>query len=913
MANRLFRVLAGLALFALVSTGGVIGSTAVAPVEDEQWPSQFAATPGLHAIEIDEVNGLRDNVSVLKTIPDANGGTRLCTSATAAPCSTASGYDFRAVLGPCSGSVTVNCIESVTAITQSGEVSGVHSRQFPAQGVNEFTGDPSQGVPSGKAPQIYTFANVNHSNGNEYAVTVTSSGVIYKDGRVSVAPSLFASITPINIFQTDCNPAYNGVCMDTYSELGGQVRFAGVAADYGRYRCTIWGESSQCALKRAFPANVQWRLVVRLATAPAGWLHGRLADPSASITTANGVSTISVTAAPTKVPIVSGTGLWSSLPAGIQQWFTDNCPTICGTRLPGSLQLAPSQRNAVTLPTAYKESSFTQLDLWRDYIGDKAAAVPSQWSVRTLSEEEMNEAPACIKNATGVTGIVATNSTLYSEGPPTYDELSGTLNYKVSAPHFQPDGTTDFVGRYDLVLRSDIAECLYGIGNGDITSSVGVFSETDTIKPATTTMTSADGWFEFSATGFSFSTPTIKSRLDQEFGGFVTLRPSRILDTRLGVGGVPAQRVGNGVDDGGTELSFNVLGRGGLPTSASSIGAVSLNLTVANTTAGAVGGYVQVFPCGSTPTTSSVNFSNGQIVPNAVVTPVSSNGTVCFDVYGAADLIVDVTGYFQPIAGFNALTPARIMDTRFGTGDIPVGQVGNGVNEAGAELRFNVLGRGGLPTSASSIAAVSFNLTAANTSVGNEGGYVRAYPCGTNPTTSSVNFASGAIRPNAVISPVSSDGDICFRVYGRADLIVDVNGYVSTGAGFRLLPPTRVMDTRDGTGLSAAGKVGNGRNADGTVLQFSVLGKGGVPSTAADVGAVSMNLTAANTSVGPEGGYVQAYPCGATPVTSSINFVSGEIAPNAVIVPVSSDGRICFKVYGRADLVVDVNGYFTNR
>lgn len=888
-------------------------ASAIPPVEDEQWPSQFAATPGLHAIEIDEVNGLRDNVSVLMTVPDSNGGTRLCTSATAAPCSTASGYNFRAVLGPCGGSVTVNCIESVTAITSSGDVAGVHSRQFPAQGVNQFTGDSAKGVPDGKAPQIYTFANVNHTNGNEYAVTVMSDGVISNTGNVTAPPALFASITPIDIFQTDCNPTYNGVCMDTYTESGGQVRFAGVAADYGRYRCTIWGESSRCALKRAFPDNVEWRLVVKLATAPAGWLHGRLTNPSASITTTGGTTTFSITASPTKVPIVSGTGQWSSLPASIQQWFTDNCATSCGTRLPGSLQLPPAQRNAVSLPTAYKESSFAQLDLWRDFIGDQAATVPSQWSVRTLSDDEMNSAPTCIKDASGVTGIVATNSTLYSEGPPAYDELSGTLNYKVSAPHLEPDGVTDFVGRYDLVLREDIAECLYGIGNGDITSSVGVFSETDTIKTATTTMTSNNGWFEFSASGFTFSSPTIKSRLDQEFGGFVTLRPSRILDTRSGVGGVPAQKVGNGVNDQGTELVFDVLGRGGLPTTASSIGAVSLNVTVANTTAGDAGGYVQVYPCGTEPTTSSVNFSNGQIVPNAVVTPVTANGKICFDVYGAADLIVDVTGYFQPIAGFNALTPTRIMDTRSGTGGVPAEKVGNGVNEAGAELRFNVLGRGGLPSSASAIAAVSFNLTAANTSVGNEGGFVRAYPCGSNPTTSSVNFASGAIRPNAVISPVSADGEICFRVYGRADLIVDVNGYVSTGSGFRLLPPTRVMDTRDGTGIQAAGKVGNGRNADGTVLEFSVLGKGGVPTSAADVGAVSVNLTAANTSVGAEGGYVQAYPCGATPVTSSLNFRAGEIAPNAVIVPVSSNGRVCFKVYGRADLIVDVNGYFTNR
>ena len=35
------------------------------PVEDEQWPSQFSSETPLHGFELNEVSGLRDNVSVL--------------------------------------------------------------------------------------------------------------------------------------------------------------------------------------------------------------------------------------------------------------------------------------------------------------------------------------------------------------------------------------------------------------------------------------------------------------------------------------------------------------------------------------------------------------------------------------------------------------------------------------------------------------------------------------------------------------------------------------------------------------------------------------------------------------------------------------------------------------------------------
>ena len=261
-------------------------------------------------------------------------------------------------------------------------------------------------------------------------------------------------------------------------------------------------------------------------------------------------------------------------------------------------------------------------------------------------------------------------------------------------------------------------------------------------------------------------------------------------------------------------------------------------------------------------------------------------------------------------AAFTAVTPSRVMDTRDGTGAVAVGKVGNGKDDAGTVLAFDVLGKGGLPTTANSIGAVSLNVTAANTSVGSEGGWVAVYPCGTTPKVSNLNFISGQITPNAVITPISTDGKVCFKVYGKTDLIADINGYFAPNAGFTTVTPSRVMDTRDGTGAVAVGKVGNGKDDAGTVLAFDVLGKGGLPTTANSIGAVSLNVTAANTSVGSEGGWVAVYPCGTTPKVSNLNFISGQITPNAVITPISTDGKVCFKVYGKTDLIADINGYF---
>jgi hypothetical protein len=61
-----------------------------------------------------------------------------------------------------------------------------------------------------------------------------------------------------------------------------------------------------------------------------------------------------------------------------------------------------------------------------------------------------------------------------------------------------------------------------------------------------------------------------------------------------------------------------------------------------------------VYPCDSRPNASNLNFVAGQIVPNAVLAPVSTRGTVCFYVYGIAygiaNILVDVNGYVSNIA-----------------------------------------------------------------------------------------------------------------------------------------------------------------------------------------------------------------------------------------------------------------------
>ncbi|MGW5851077.1 hypothetical protein ACWFQ8_24550 [Streptomyces sp. NPDC055254] len=123
----------------------------------------------------------------------------------------------------------------------------------------------------------------------------------------------------------------------------------------------------------------------------------------------------------------------------------------------------------------------------------------------------------------------------------------------------------------------------------------------------------------------------------------------------------------------------------------------------------------------------------------------------------------------------------------------------------------------------------------------------------------------------------------------------------TAGSDFTAYGPTRLLDTRNGTGV-AAGKV---RAYSSVKLQ--VGGNGAIP---AGVTAVALNVTVTNAT---SGGHVTVFGSGtARPTTSNVNFEPGQTVPNLVIVPVGKDGKVELFNGGweGVDLIADVTGYF---
>ena len=349
----------------------------------------------------------------------------------------------------------------------------------------------------------------------------------------------------------------------------------------------------------------------------------------------------------------------------------------------------------------------------------------------------------------------------------------------------------------------------------------------------------------------------------------------------------------------GVDLRIPILETSGAPQSG--VTGVGMNFTVVDPSAE---GYLTVWPCGSAkPDASSLNFKSGQTIANAVVSQVDWTGLICVSSNAAAHVIVDVNSWLTGGAGFTAMTPYRLLDTRHGVG-APQAKVG-ALDGSAAALTVRFGGIAGIPSTG--VSAISLNLTATGTSVDKYGGYVTVYPCDVAlPNVSSLNFSANVSVPNAVVVPMSSTGDVCFYVRGQADLIADVNGWFATGGSFTKVTPQRIADTRNGTGVPRA-KVG-AINGGGTALEVPVLNRANIPASGVD--AVSMNVTVTGTRSNAYGGYVTVYPCGTVPDASSLNFTTGQTVPNAAIARVSANGTVCVMVYGEADVIIDVNGWF---
>jgi Spherulation-specific family 4 len=119
-------------------------------------------------------------------------------------------------------------------------------------------------------------------------------------------------------------------------------------------------------------------------------------------------------------------------------------------------------------------------------------------------------------------------------------------------------------------------------------------------------------------------------------GGFHPLAPTRIVDTREGLG-APLGKV-----TPSRALRLTAANRGGVP--ASGAAAVTLNLTAVDPSGA---GFATVFPCGvAEPSVSNINYTAGQTIANLVTVPLAADGTACITTSAPVHLLADIAGWY---------------------------------------------------------------------------------------------------------------------------------------------------------------------------------------------------------------------------------------------------------------------------
>ena len=506
------------------------------------WPPPNDAERGLHVQQfLDSSPGtnpsfLIDNELRSKIFVDPT-----CSSISDARC-TANPLQYSAQLPVCVVSTDLNCIEEFGSVLPTGEkTKAVFNRNFPTRAQNAFVGDANLKLPSGSTGALFNFPEGKHAGGDLYYVSVLSSGSAYKSG-IATLDNFSIRITPVALQRDPAIRSPNGGNSEPgwlenkTGSAGGRVgswRWVGGTGLTGEHFCAaVSAAENMCAERYAFPSGIKFYVKVRTQLAPSGWMHGRIYNPDISLLNIDGNYTLEVAAFPVAVPVVYKSYRYQAMPQPLKDQYdvptgdfkpevaTWDSRTIADRIAGGCGRTActtdPLTRNKMLVPSPSDPFGMEQLKLWIPFVEDKATALLGTWSMRTLEPNESKGADRCFSNGSqGITGIVTTNATQYLAGPPTFNTTEQSLEYKVAAPHLTPKGEI-FYGSYNLLMRSDVARCVYGFTNAPIKGSISIISDKGEQKVATESINEIKGWVSLSANGFTYSAPTIRVKLSQD-------------------------------------------------------------------------------------------------------------------------------------------------------------------------------------------------------------------------------------------------------------------------------------------------------------------------------------------------------------------------------------------------------------
>jgi len=381
------------------------------------------------------------------------------------------------ILGPCLSATEENCIDSLEIgsgekLEKASLIRVTDGITFPADSRYRYPG--SSNISLWKTP----------TSTLSYAV-MPRLQLYFRNGGFDVG-DLFTDVIPYKEKTGD----YSQIRINTSPDATPNNRY--LFAPHSQM--CVFEQDGVCGVAQDFETNTRIKLKIRVSKIVGGWFQGRMNDPVldvSSFSTNNNLLTVE--ASPVTVPRMA----LVVKPAE----FTDQ-EKIWRVNFGGGIYSGPQ--------AGIPEHSFPFLDFYRARVKDTTVGSNTLWNFSTTS---WGSGSQCLQDKSKVLGIVSTNALAYDGQSPSF--IDGALNYRVAGLHLMPDGKTPVLGSYNLVMRSEVARCLYGFTNAPIQATVSIIGG-ENANVATTVLGERNGWLSMAAGGFTFSTKTIQVKLSQE-------------------------------------------------------------------------------------------------------------------------------------------------------------------------------------------------------------------------------------------------------------------------------------------------------------------------------------------------------------------------------------------------------------
>lgn len=399
--------------------------------------------------------------------------------------------------------------------------------EFPAS--PEWSADLSRGLPAAKSPSKWRVTDIKNKGMTDTYMARATIRVNFNATGDFEFDSLSAEVVPY--VETSSGTFYPPTYFDrlnTGVDIGdglfpGSPMYPIASFDNPNQVDPVtcaWEEelpTDSCGIAVQFADGTRTSMTIRIPSQLGGWFHGRVAKADLDLNTYNStLNRLVISAEDVDVPTAGASfpildpafstykdHFYGNDPIGLQDILTRE-----GATPSADDPLVPNDSGLGSFSNWSPDQGVEAFSATEPLMGDTADGSVNIWQFATLPQSET--ASSCFANSNRIQGMISTNAMVYQAGLPSFGSQGFT--YQVGGLRKDYSGQTT-QGSYSLIMRTEEARCLYGLGTSNFTSEVAVTDPSGANKTSQTSLVDDGTWLRIWADDFTFSSPRISVKL----------------------------------------------------------------------------------------------------------------------------------------------------------------------------------------------------------------------------------------------------------------------------------------------------------------------------------------------------------------------------------------------------------------